>query len=189
MLIDALNAPMVRWQDHIRSWADAIVKHDYTWNRPNRRFLGYDFILPSRHSQDELNNLGIIVDTSGSTMPVQKEFASEITGILADGIVQKVTMIDADAAVQTVREFEPGDKITELTGMGGTVMKPAFDYMSEHFPDLAGIICFTDMEIYDLRHIVRPNVPVLWTIYTRSAEYYTRLAANAPFGDTIHVVE
>ena len=81
-LVDSIMAPKVDWRAVLREFISRTAKNDYSWIRPNRRYIHQGLYLPGLHSE-ELGDVVVAVDTSGSIG--QKElnaFAAEMQGIL-----------------------------------------------------------------------------------------------------------
>jgi predicted metal-dependent peptidase len=184
-LINELNKPRENWREVLRRFVDQSQTCDYTFARPDRRFT--DIVLPSLVS-DGCHHLVIVDDTSGSLYSEgpQKLFASEIQALLDQGGVDKITLIDCDATIQNVQEFERGE-IVKFTnrGGGGTSFKPIWQWLNESQEQFAGVIYFTDLEPND-GFGEAPQIPVLWAAYGQQP-YLTKRIASVPFGDCIVV--
>ncbi len=57
--------PPADWRSVLREFVSAHARNDYSWARPNRRFLAQGLYLPGLHSE-ELGDVVLAVDTSGS---------------------------------------------------------------------------------------------------------------------------
>lgn len=165
--------PPPRWQDLLRAFIRETCKDDYSWVRPNPRYLQSGFILPSLHSQ-RLGKLAVAIDTSGSVdEPLLNEFLAEVEGIVHECRPEKIVLIDCDAQVNSIREVEPCDPIPrDFAGGGGTSFLPVFEAL-ENDPPVA-LIYFTDL--YGSFPDNEPGYPVLWA---------TKEDGTAPFGTTI----
>jgi len=62
--ISKLLTPKIPWTTVLQSYLQEYCKNDYTWSKPNRRYLP-EFYLPSQHSPT-IKHLVVAVDTSGS---------------------------------------------------------------------------------------------------------------------------
>jgi predicted metal-dependent peptidase len=134
-----------------------------------------------------MNHLVFAADTSGSTMPMLKDFISEIAGALDQGVADKLTVIYADTRVHDVDEFLAGDIVTGRTfekGGGGTQFSDTFRYIKENIPDASCIVYLSDMEVNDYGE--EPEVPLLWAVFSRYSQY-DALVSQIPFGEAIHV--
>lgn len=182
-LLRELVEPVVPWQDLLRQFASRVSRSDYSWSRPNRRYLGQGVILPSL-SQVTLGPLVVAVDTSGSIRCNEKlltAFLSELQGILDQTGPERVDLLDCDAYIRGRHEFRPGDDLrgTKFRGGGGTRFEPVFEDVSERDLAPAALIYFTDLEGSFPEHA--PEYPVLWLNYGNPRR-------KAPFGETITVL-
>lgn len=187
-LLDRLTAPKVDWRAMLRRYIDACNVSDYSWQRPNRRFLHQNLILPGT-VEDGVSLLTVLFDTSGSVFDAKilTAFASEINGAFGDGCVKRINVVYIDTQVKRVEEFEAGDDLDmKPEGGGGTVFGPGFDWIEENAADSAAVLVFTDMYIFDLTTIKDPGCPVLWCIHGDSRSY-DGLAAQAPFGECVYL--
>ena len=62
---EAVRHPPVDWRDVLRAFVAAAACNDYSWSRPNRRFVWQGLYLPGLHSED-IGEVVIAIDTSGS---------------------------------------------------------------------------------------------------------------------------
>jgi predicted metal-dependent peptidase len=170
--------PRVDWRSVLRRFVTAAARADYSWMRPSGRYLARGLYLPALRSE-QVRPIIVAVDTSGSVDDVTlAQFTAEITAIAEDVQPERVVVIYADAVVQGVEEFEPGDPI-KLTprGGGGTRFEPVFDAVRERYDDPACVIYLTDLagSFPD----AEPDVPVLWAV--------TGKRRAAPFGEVVPI--
>lgn len=174
-LINEALHPSVPWQEVLRDFFRDLAKDDYSWSRPNKRFLQYDICLPSLASPS-LGEIVVALDTSGSvTQKLLAEFLAEAQGLLDFGRPRKLHLLDCDAAIHSAHEFVPGDRIdVQLNGGGGTDFRPVFDHISEHGIDPCALVYLTDL--YGTFPDTPPSYPTLWVSYG---------ADSAPFGEVL----
>lgn len=180
-LIDKLVNPKVPWQQILERFVDETAATDYSWAKPDRRFLPDDIIVPDLHDQT-LGHIVVAVDTSGSIYGCPKtleSFATEVNQIVKRCRPEKTTIIYCDTRVTATETYGPDDdiKITPKGG-GGTRFEPVGEYINEHGIDPRVCIYLTDLEGSF------PNVPwsfpTLWCVYNNPN-------CSAPFGETIHI--
>jgi predicted metal-dependent peptidase len=181
-LLKELFEPAVPWQDVLRQFISRVVRDDYTFKRPNRRFAHQGVILPTLRSEG-LGVIAVGVDTSGSIKcddTLLTTFLSELQGILDTTAPEKLHILDCDARVHSHNEFVPGDDLrgTTFHGGGGTSFRPVFTWLEEHdvTPDV--LIYLTDLE--GSFPATAPAYPTLWLNYGSPR-------TKAPFGETIHI--
>jgi len=186
-LINTLLTPVVDWRAVLRRFIDESNSRDYSWTRPNRRYLSSGFILPGMVT-DGISHITIAVDTSGSIdNDILSRFASEINGAFGDGMIDKITVIYADSNVCAVERFEAGDELKlNPAGGGGTAFSDTFDWIAKNEPDTNAIIYFTDLYVSDFGQDL--GIPTLWAVYGDSREF-ERLSAKVPFGECVSVSE
>ena len=154
------------------------VKDGYSWNRPNRRFIGQGTYLPGTDYVARMGELVIAVDTSGSLN--NKElgyFNSHINRILDTCMPEKVTVLYCDWAIGGTTEYTPDDLPIKLepVGGGGTSFKPVFKWIEDYANEVECLIYFTD-GWGDQNEIETPAVDTVW-LTTEKDEF--------PFGEII----
>jgi predicted metal-dependent peptidase len=153
-LVAELNKSQVNWKKQLRQFFVNTLKSTRiaTRKRRNRR---YGILQPGHKKKPELH-LGLCVDTSGSVSDEELAmFWEEMKAIYSCGV--KITVIEADCAVQNVYEFE-GKKTPEFRGRGGTSYNPAIKKAVELKVD--GILYCGDFDTADIPE--NPKKPFLW---------------------------
>lgn len=149
---------------------------DYSWSRPNVRYLAQGLYLPALHSHD-LGEISIMVDTSGSVDEVSLQYARAIVESVIDECnPAAVTVYYADAQVCRIDRFERGESLNwQPAGGGGTDFRPALEAIEQ---DATAVCCLCITDLYGTFPDSAPSFPVLW------------LATSdviAPFGETIPI--
>lgn len=173
--VDESGQNKVPWREVLHRFINQLSRDDYTWARPNRKFVAMGAYMPSLYSE-RMGPIAVVVDTSGSIdQPTLDAFAAEIRAIVAQARPAKTTVIYCDAAVNHVDTFEPGEDLHfKLHGGGGTDFCPPFEYLEEHGEQPAALVYLTDM--YGRFPSQEPEFPVLWAA-TSDRE--------GPFGETV----
>lgn len=189
-LIEEIQDPPVDSKSALRKFIQQAAKNDYSYRRPNRRYVAQGYYLPSRMSE-VLPPVAILWDTSGSRDDAKSraECAAQVADIFNEARPQKLYVIYCDAAVQRVDVFEPDDEIIfRPKGGGGTDFRPAFEWIEkgedvemDNDPDLkpidepiACLIAITDM--YGTFPEREPDYPVMW---------FQTSDVKAPFGESV----
>lgn len=178
-LVESLVEPIVDWREILRRFVDKIAKNDYSWSRPNRRFIGQGLYLPSLHSE-QIGPIVVACDTSGSVDDEMiNQFAAELTSILQD-YKTECTVIYCDSAIQGIETFTQDDLPLKLNakGGGGTNFNPPFEYIAENNIIPSCMIYLTDMAGRFPDN--PPDYPVLWGMI----EAWT---TEAPFGECVKI--
>ena len=143
--------PQVNWREVLREFiTDTCSGGDFsTYNKPNRRYLHLDLIMPSGISE-QVEELVLAIDTSGSIG--QRElttFLSEVKGICDTVKPSKVRVLYWDTQVcrDEVYEIDKLDDIPQSTkpsGGGGTEVECVPKYMAEYGIKPQATIVLTD---------------------------------------------
>jgi len=149
------------------------TKADYSWTRPNPRYLCQNLYLPALESVS-MGEVAIMVDTSGSVDSQSLAYARAIVeDVINEVSPTTVSVWYSDAKICRVDRFERGESLTwEPAGGGGTDFRPALKAIEEEGTAVC-VLCITDLygsfpDSCDL--------PVLWLSTTDKI---------APFGETI----
>ena len=146
-MVDEICAPKVDWKDRLRKFFSAQVPTDFTWTKPNRRFVHMNIYLPGM-TKEGIGEGVIFVDTSGSCYLDRPQFWSEINSILDDLKPERVHVVQCDAAVGDIRTYEQGDPIDlNVFGGGGSDFRPAFKAVASSEITPVWAVCLTDGEI------------------------------------------
>ena len=143
--------PQVNWREVLREFiTDTCSGGDFsTYNKPNRRYLHLDLIMPSGISE-QVEELVLAIDTSGSIG--QRElttFLSEVKAICDTVKPSKVRVLYWDTQVCRDEAYEI-DKLDDLpqstkpSGGGGTDVECVPKYMAEHGIKPQATIVLTD---------------------------------------------
>lgn len=182
-LVKQLREPRVSWRELTRQFIDQSMTKDYSWQRPNKRYLGQGLILPGFIS-DALHEMNFGIDVSGSITHEMAEFMlGEVAGALNDGTADKMNVIYFDTAVRHVDTYVPGDLVQcKVIAGGGTDFDDTFKWISENAADAQCTVVLTDMMTMSFGK--DPGHPVLWGAYLPSAML---ASVKPPFGDIIQV--
>ncbi len=158
-----------------------MARDEYTWARPNRRWLDMGFIVPGLDN-DGGPSVVIAVDTSGSmTGERLAEVCSEIRPVLARAA--DATLVVHDAGIQEVVR-DTGAIMQWLEagwtrGGGGTDHRPVFDWIARSHlqPDL--FVGLTDCA--STYPVQPPPFPVVWVTPAAAA------GVRPPWGDVVRI--
>lgn len=145
-MVDKVLQPETPWYERLERFMDEQVKVNYSWGRPNRRFIGNGLYLPSVSGQG-MGEMAIIRDTSASVTPnEQAAFSGHISSILETCQPTAIHVIDVSATVANVQTFDVNDLPIPAgyKGGGGTDMQKGFDYVDSNLPEVACCVLLTD---------------------------------------------
>lgn len=174
--LDTLGQSKLDWRTILLQWMQERAHVDYSWSRPNRRYIGHGLYMPQLEST-ALGEIAVIQDTSGSmwTGLDLNRCAAEIRSILEDCRPEKIHLYFSDCAVSSSRIFERDEPFAFApTGGGGTDFRPAFEALERDGIEPRCVLYFTDLE--GTFPAVPPPYPVLWI---------SVCDGKAPFGDTL----
>ncbi len=171
--------PRVDWRAVLRRFAQDAAKSDYSWTRPNVRYLPAGMYLPALKSE-EVGVLAVCVDTSGSIDAVaMSAFQAEIQAIMDEMSPRAIETIYCDASVNATQRFERHDMIQlRATGGGGTAFGPALAACDALEDRPVCAVYLTDLCGSFPAH--EPSMPVLW-ISTHGE--------SAPFGEVVRMMD
>jgi predicted metal-dependent peptidase len=162
--IQALLYPQQDWAQQLREFMLSLSNDDYSWTRPNRRFIGQGLYLPALQTEGRMGRIVVAIDTSGSISSMKLDvFIHELNGIMEQCRPESVVIIPCDTQIGEVIEFGPDEhpiEIGHIVGQGGTSLLPPFQYVADeglnpdcflYFTDLGGSFPDTD-----------PGYPVVW---------------------------
>ena len=180
-LIDEIRTSKVDWVEYLHETMLSNYPEDYTFRRPNKKFMGaYDMYMPTMEGV-QVGNIGVHVDFSGSvSMDERIEFLSEINEISVMFNPEKIYIFYTDCEVHKVEVFESGDEVTALDGVGGggTSFTPTFDYIEKEGIELDQLLVFSDMEVWEACFPKEePDYP---TLFISTRKHY-----DVPFGECI----
>lgn len=160
--IKKLLHPALPWEAILDRFMQDQAKNDYSWARPNKRFMP-DFYMPSLHSE-RLEHLVFAIDTSGSvTDDDMVAMLTEINYIKEVMQPNRMTILDCDTIIHNVYDVTSSDDILELefTGGGGTKCAPVIEYCEKH--QTTALVYFTDLYMSEYPHPI--TFPLLWIVY------------------------
>ena len=183
--IHAAHVSTVDWRTLLRRYMTDVLKSDYSWSVPNRRFIDSGLYLPSIRS-DGIEAIAVIVDTSGS-LPEDTlaAFWTELREMAVELQPENIVVLQVDAEVQDAAEYAPDDLPVEIAvkGRGGTDFRPGFAWLEGHCIRPAAVcLYFTDMQCSDYPE-TEPDFPVLWVNYAGTP----RESHREPWGERIDI--
>jgi predicted metal-dependent peptidase len=176
-LVEAVVHPPSDWRSLLREFLSSHARNDYSWQRPNRRFLPHGLYLPSLHSE-ELGTVVVAVDTSGSVGERELAiFAAELQGIL-EAFACHLTILYHDTHVQKEQHWHSSDGPLRLepVGGGGTSHECVFAWLATIDTNPSCVVCLTDLETCFPNE--PPTCPVLWAVIGKNQ-------TQPPFGQRV----
>ena len=158
-------------------------RSDYSWARPNPRYMNRRIYVPSLSKTKDSVTLGIIIDTSGSIDDIAlKKFAGELNAIKGElKADMHVIYVDTNAAGGQYFSDEE-DVDLKAKGGGGTDFRPGFVWMDENTEDIDAVVYLTDGHCDSFPRKDDVSVPTLWCIEPDGVKNF-----NPPFGDVLYI--
>jgi predicted metal-dependent peptidase len=165
----------VDWREALQRLVQARSKDDYNWAKPNRRFLGSGFYLPSADSP-KCGTLAWAIDLSGSISQEEiNQFVSEVEHARSQLKPERTVIMGFDTRVREFFEFSADDPImVRVKAGGGTAFDdPVYELERRDIkPEILVYLTDLDSSIFP----IEPGYPVVW-VSTRKE--------RAPFGEVI----
>lgn len=169
----------VPWKEVLWRFVTQAAKNDYTWTRPNRRYVASGLYLPSLYNE-ELGDIVCTVDTSGSISDTElSQYAAELSAIV-EFTRAHLHVFYVDTQVQEVEEFGPEDLplVLKAKGGGGTDFRPAFAEVDKLGIEPVCMVYLTDGECWSFPDPA-PSYPVLWGLQGGYRDF------DPPFGEVV----
>lgn len=151
----------IDWRAVLWQFVQRTMPTDYTWTRPNRRYVHQGIYLPSIQ-REGCGRIAVAIDTSGSIdHRLLAVFAEELEGVIRSVRPETTEVVYCDSRLQGTAEFTP-DEPLDLTphGGGGTSYKPVFEHIDKGEQPTC-LIYFTDLYCHSYP-ATPPEYPVLW---------------------------
>ena len=182
--VNDAHLKIVDWRTALRRYMIDACRADYTWSRPNRRFIDSGLYLPSIHSEG-IHSIAVFIDTSGS-LPAATlaDFWSAIRDLAAEIRPDTVIVLQIDTAVRESLEHNGPDLPSEISleGRGGTDFRPGFDWLDDRGIQPSVCVYLTDMLCSDYPPF-QPAYPVIWCNWGDPPEDWNR----EPWGERIDI--
>lgn len=166
-LINELIHGKISWRDILRDWQHSVVKNEYKFLPPNKKFLWNGTYIPSMSG--EKVEIIFAIDTSGSiTTDELKSALSEVVSLVSQFDDYTVWYVQCDYNIQEVVKLEPGqyslDDIKKVKGRGGTrfPLEEIYNDVISKGGEPSGMIYFTD----GYGNIDGDNIPIpiIWLV-------------------------
>ena len=185
-----LLTPQVDWRKVMREFiTDTCSGSDYgTWSRPNRRFIGAGYYMPSGVSE-RVRELVIAGDLSGSCWGAIPNWITEIKSVVDMVKPDKIHILFWDSKVETCAVYDPDmtDSDTLIKGLdirggGGTDIGCVPKYLTKHGINPQAVVVLTDGYLYDGWHESEWKWPLLTCLVNNDS-------CRPPVGKYVHIKE
>lgn len=163
-ILDDMLYPKLPWNQILAKYLFSLNKNDYSWRKPNRRFISQGIIMPSLHSEG-IGRIDFAIDTSGSVSKSDFDrFISEIGYVFKTfnpteiGVMQFDSILQSNDKCCSVQDFMK----LEFKGGGGTQIEPVLEAYKTS--KSKALIILTDGYLHQSIDI-DPKKPVVWCVY------------------------
>ncbi len=167
---DELGRPKINWRAILRKEVSNAIPTDFTWARPNRKYIWMDIYVPA--IQRENIKVLVSVDTSGSISNEELSiFMREVVGIAKSFDSVEFRIITHDSEVQDDILVKNGNiaklKKIKIHGGGGTDHRPVYEYIEKkrYTKNAKLLISFTD------GYSAYPEKPCIPTIFILAGDH------------------
>lgn len=153
------------WKQLLLDFVSRMLGGDRQWLPPARRYAWKKLYLP-RRSEKQSIEIVIAVDTSGSTTDDLPDFLAELRGMTAVFGEYRITIIQCDTKIHSVKEYVADDPLPEnlnFYGFGGTDLRPPFDYVTERMPMNPNVLIYLTDGFGEAPEKA-PEYPVIWCL-------------------------
>lgn len=186
--ISYLQESRASWKEVISKFVEELSRNDYTWSKPNPRYIYRGIILPSLESKS-YSKILIGVDTSGSASKKDvQDMVSEVLGIieLYDEARSEIISLPVAYCDYVFRGYEELsiDSTPNPIGGGRTDFKPIFNWLKTDEGrelEVKAVIYLTDG--YCDSFPEEPDIPVVWCLTKRNFKF------NPPFGEVTNLFD
>lgn len=144
--VDNILESQVPWFDKLHEFMQGMQRNEYSWSRPNRRFISQGHYLPSSGVIPKMGTVVIQVDVSGSvTRSEAAHFGGHVQRIAAECQPESIHVLYTDSQVLRHDVFNTAEEVEfNFFTAGGTNMAAGFDYCAEHDIEPDVFITLTD---------------------------------------------
>lgn len=184
-MVDEILEPKIPWRDVLARFVTEKALNDWSWARPNRRYMPLGLFLPAPDGVTIARG-AVACDTSGSMdQEMLREVCSEALGLLSmyegdGGSTPELDLYWFDHACHHQQVSEPSD--IKPIGGGGTSFACVFNLLKDRQHRPAWLVMLTDGYCDDFGE--DPGVPVLWILTKQRVEKFT-----PPFGEVAHLID
>ena len=187
-LVKKVTSSEVPWQEVLAQFVTRCYNGGRrSWIPPNRRHVHNNIYLQSR--QADKISVCVGIDTSGSTSGDRAKFLGELNSLIKSFGIFDLHLIECDAEVGAYKHYTQDDYLEQeiengeytMTGGGGTMMAPIYNYILDNGIECDCIVIMTDGYIDHIPENPIPSIPTLWVITKDGTEDF------CDWGQKIHL--
>ena len=153
------------WKQLLLDFVTRTLGGERQWLPPARRYAWKKLYLP-RRSERQTIEIVVAVDTSGSTTSELPDFLTELRGMATAFGDYRITIIQCDTAIHSVKEYTGDDPLPQdlaFYGFGGTSLIPPFEYVEKKLPEAPNVLIYLT-DGYGDAPKYPPEYPVIWCL-------------------------
>ena len=166
LIKDEDKVATIDWKKILLDYVSRLFGGDRQWLPPARRYVWKKLYLPSRAKKQSIE-IVLAIDTSGSTTEDLPDFLAELRGMTSAFGEYKLTIIQCDIAIHSVKEYSNDEPLPEagleFHGFGGTSFLAPFRYVEEEMEENPTVFIYLT-DGYGEAPIKAPDYPVIWCI-------------------------
>ena len=166
LIRDIDSVATVDWKRVLLDFVSQAFGGDRQWLPPARRYVWKKLYLPNCSKKKRIE-IVLAVDTSGSTTADLPDFLAELRGMAAAFGEYKLTIIQCDIAIHSVKEYSNDDPLPEdgltFQGFGGTSFLAPFKYVEEKMSETPTVFIYLT-DGYGDAPANAPAYPVIWCL-------------------------
>jgi predicted metal-dependent peptidase len=143
-LVTEVEAPKLDFPSLLWNYMSVYKQDDYSYRRPNRRYLSQGLYMPTLYSES-LCNLAIVFDLSGSVDDHTTSIFYKALCIVKEQLnPEEITLVQFDTCVFSETVIRDMHDICNLkfSGGGGTYIGPVVEWINKNKPEVT--LIFTD---------------------------------------------
>lgn len=165
--IERAKSKCVPWHLILREWLFDKVRSDWRSYPFAKKHLSRGFFMPSI-GLDVPADIVFCIDTSGSMSDHDLALIIGEINSLRESNPSKLTIVQCDAAIQDIKEFEAGDGTSDIEklcikGRGGTDFRPVFEWIKNEVDNPMPILVFAT-DGFGMFPATFPEFPVVWIV-------------------------
>jgi predicted metal-dependent peptidase len=176
IFIQKLLTPKLPWYTILNKYVSQIVKDDYSYRRPNRRYIP-DYYLPTLYSE-AIGDITIAIDISGSVRESEfTQFISEVTHVMKRIKPKELTLILFDTKIKSINKIKSLADLAKVkfVGRGGTSIEELITELNRTKPVVSIVLTDGDFRIPS----TEVKSPLIWLIHNNPS-------FKIHYGKTVH---
>ena len=166
LIKDDERSATVDWKRVLLDYVTQVFGGERQWLPPARRYVWKKLYLPSRARKKAIE-IVLAVDTSGSTVDDLPDFLAELRGMVNAFGEYKLTIIQCDIKIHSVKEYSNEDPLPEeglrFRGFGGTSFQEPFKYVEKELPEPPTLFIYLT-DGFGEAPKKAPDYPVIWCL-------------------------